>query len=401
MVWIPDQIGNDTRRIVICRKLKPKEGLKMIDIAKIEVRAGNGGNGCISFRREKFVPKGGPDGGDGGKGGDVYLQSSEEKHTLRDFQYKAKFEAENARDGEGAKKTGRSGEDLYILIPRGAIIRESSQDFKIKDYKKLLQLPIVADLSEKNQSFLIAKGGRGGRGNDHFKSAVNQTPRIAEPGEKSEAKWLFLELKLMADVGIVGLPNAGKSTLISRLTLSRPKIAPYPFTTLEPNLGVAEAEGKSFVVADIPGLIAGASQGKGLGYEFLRHIERTKILVHLIGPGDPKVKVGDVLKDMETINRELSLFDTKLGDKAQILVINKIDLSWVRDVALEIERSYKRKGVLVIGISAATGEGLEKLKREIVLRLFQAEKEAQKKTEEEETIPIFEIEDLLKGKRAK
>jgi len=199
----------------------------------------------------------------------------------------------------------------------------------------------------------------------------------------------------------VGLPNAGKSTLISRLTLSRPKIAPYPFTTLEPNLGVAEAEGKSFVVADIPGLIAGASQGKGLGYEFLRHIERTKILVHLIGPEDPKVKVGDVLKDMETINRELSLFDTKLGDKAQILVINKIDLSWVRDVALEIERSYKRKGVLVIGISAATGEGLEKLKREIVLRLFQAEKEAQKKTEEEETIPIFEIEDLLKGKRAK
>ncbi|MDZ7264870.1 MAG: GTPase ObgE, partial [candidate division KSB1 bacterium] len=276
-----------------------------IDQAKIIVIAGNGGNGVVSFRREKYIPKGGPDGGDGGKGGDVVLRADSNLHTLLDFHYKNKFKAESGKHGQGAKKSGRSGRDVVIRVPMGTLVKDAETD------------EVVADLVTPGQQVVVARGGNGGRGNAHFATPTKQTPRHAEPGAPGETRQLLLELKLIADVGLVGLPNAGKSTLLARLTAARPKIADYPFTTLTPNLGIVNyREGQSFVMADIPGLIEGAHLGKGLGLDFLRHIERTKVLAYLI-----EATADDVYQTYSVLRSELASHDPNLILRPTIIVI--------------------------------------------------------------------------------
>jgi len=311
-----------------------------VDIAEIEVQAGRGGKGAVSFRREKYVPKGGPDGGDGGKGGDVIFVAGRNLVTLMDFKYKTFYKAEDGTAGMGKKMFGKEGENCVILVPVGTIIIEKESG------------RILADLTEDGQAYVAAKGGRGGRGNVHFKSSTNRAPRIAEPGEAGERKKLILELKLMADVGLVGYPNAGKSTLLSRLTKARPKIADYPFTTLSPNLGLAKLQDyRTFVIADIPGLIKDAHKGRGLGFEFLRHIQRTRILVFLID-----VCAADAEAQLNELKHELERYDPELLKKPQIVVWNKIDL-------LEKQNKLKLNGKnqKCYQVSALTGEGIEKL----------------------------------------
>ena len=287
-----------------------------VDEVDIHVTAGNGGRGALSFRREKFVPRGGPDGGDGGHGGSVYVVASSGKNTLIDFRYHPEFEARNGSGGQGSNKTGQTAEDLDIKVPVGTLIFE--KDPATSDLQPL------ADLTEEGQRVLVAKGGRGGRGNAQFVSSTNRAPRRTEPGEPGEERLLRLQLKLLADVGLVGFPNAGKSTLIARISAARPKIADYPFTTLTPNLGVVTLSGdRSFVVADVPGLIQGAHTGHGLGHQFLRHIERTKALIHLVDVSGASGR--DPVEDFDTIVEELRLFDPKVAAKPQIVVANKID----------------------------------------------------------------------------
>jgi GTP-binding protein len=318
-----------------------------IDRAKILVMAGNGGHGVVSFRREKYVPKGGPDGGDGGKGGDVIVQTDHNLHTLLDFRYRTRFKAESGKHGQGAKKTGRSGQDLIIRVPKGTIIKDEESD------------EILADLVDENQQVVAAKGGKGGRGNARFATPTNQTPRNAEPGEEGKYRAILLELKLIADVGLVGLPNAGKSTLLSRLTAARPKIADYPFTTLSPNLGIVRyKEHLSFVMADIPGLIEGAHEGKGLGLDFLRHIERTKVLVFLI-----ESTSDDVLRDYEVLRNELNLYNPELLKRPLLIVLTKIDLPNT-DEHIGNEQ-FGGLGLPISKISALTGEGLDELKNRL------------------------------------
>lgn len=305
------------------------------------VTAGNGGDGIVSFRREKYVPKGGPNGGDGGKGGDVIFKTDDNLATLLDFRYKRHFKAESGKRGQGSDKTGKSGEDLVIRVPRGTLVKDFDSD------------EIVADLVDQGQQVIIAKGGKGGRGNARFATPTNRTPRNAEPGREGEERTIFLELKLIADVGLVGLPNAGKSTLLSRLSAARPKIADYPFTTLAPNLGIVKYdEYSSFVMADIPGLIEGAHEGKGLGLDFLRHIERTRILVFLIE------SISENISDtFQLLKNELQLHNPELLKRPSVLVISKIDLldetqlSGIEDI-----------DVPVLQISAASGQGLDELK---------------------------------------
>lgn len=317
--------------------------VKFIDEAKIWVKAGDGGDGCVAFRREKYIPKGGPSGGNGGKGGDVIFRAVKDIRTLIDFHYKQHFKAEKGRNGEGNNREGRSGDDLIIPVPVGTIISE------IKDGKEIF----LVDLSEDGMEYVVAKGGKGGKGNAYFKSSTNQAPRKATPGEKGEEKYLKLELKLLADVGIVGYPNAGKSTLISKVSSARPKIADYPFTTLEPNLGVVDlGDFRSFIIADIPGLIEGASEGKGLGHKFLRHIERTKVLIHLID-----LSVPDALERYYNIRKELEKYSKKLYEKPEIIAGNKIDL----DVSKENSRTFKEEFQDIYFISALTGEGVKEL----------------------------------------
>ncbi len=315
-----------------------------IDSAKIFVRSGNGGNGIIHWRREKYVPKGGPDGGNGGKGGDIVIRAEKQLTTLLDFRYKRRYIAENGNPGEGSNMEGRSAEHVLIKVPTGTIM------------KNALTGEIIADLVEHGAQIVVAKGGRGGKGNSEFATSTNQAPRICTPGEEGKEFHLELELKLLADVGLVGFPNAGKSTLISNISAAKPKIADYPFTTLVPNLGMVYfQEGKSFVVADIPGLIEGAHDGKGLGIQFLRHIERTKVLVYLIESTseDPK-------KDFSTLVNELKLFNADLPDKPTIIAVTKLDIA---DAALrkEIKKIKFGKKIPVYPISAVTGEGLDEL----------------------------------------
>lgn len=318
-----------------------------IDRAKIEVLAGNGGNGIVSFRREKYVPKGGPNGGDGGKGGDVIIQTDVNLHTLLDFQYRRRFKAESGKHGQGANKTGRSGQDMIIRVPNGTIIKDSDTQ------------EILADLAEIDQFIVVAKGGKGGRGNARFATPTHQTPRTAEPGEEGEIRTLLLELKLIADVGLVGLPNAGKSTLLSRLTAARPKIADYPFTTLAPNLGIVQyKEHLSFVMADIPGLIEGAHEGKGLGLDFLRHIERTKVLVYLI-----ESVSENLFHDFEILRAELESYNAELLKRPSLVVLTKIDIPAKENVQ-GIEK-IEQLGLSVARISALTGQGLEDLKNRL------------------------------------
>ena len=318
-----------------------------IDRAKIFVIAGNGGHGVVSFRREKYVPKGGPDGGDGGKGGDVIIQTDSNLNTLLDFRYRTRFKAESGKHGQGANKTGRSGQDLIIRVPKGTLIKDDETE------------EILTDLVDDNQQVVIVKGGKGGKGNARFATPTNQTPRNAEEGEEGQSKTIFLELKLIADVGLVGLPNAGKSTLLSKLSAARPKIADYPFTTLSPNLGIVRyKEGVSFVMADIPGLIEGAHEGKGLGLDFLRHIERTKVLAFLI-----EITSENIFRDYEVLKNELKSYNPELLKRPSLIILTKIDLP-AGDSDEGIEK-INQLGFPILKISALTGEGLDELKNRL------------------------------------
>jgi GTP-binding protein len=325
-----------------------------VDEVDIHVKAGDGGRGCLSFRREKYVPRGGPDGGDGGHGGSVYIVATPRKNTLVDFRFHPEFEARRGQHGMGSNKTGQDGDDLEIEVPIGTLVfekrRESGED----------GLEAIADLAEEGQRVLIAKGGRGGMGNAQFATATNRAPRKTQPGEPGEERFLRLQLKLLADVGLVGFPNAGKSTLIARISAARPKIADYPFTTLTPNLGVVTlSDDRSFVVADVPGLIEGAHEGHGLGHQFLRHIERTKVLVHLVDVSGASGR--DPVQDFETINDELRLFDEKVAAKPQLVVANKIDALDEPERLAALEAHVKRRKLPFFRISGVTGEGVDKL----------------------------------------
>ena len=298
------------------------------DYAKIYVSAGKGGDGAVAFRREKYVAAGGPDGGDGGKGGDIYFEVNPDSNTLIDFRYKKKFKAENGENGEGSHRFGKSGADLYIKVPLGTIVKNAQTG------------EILADLSENNKKVLVLKGGRGGKGNSHFATATRQAPRFAQKGEEGEEAELILELKLLADVGLIGYPSVGKSTILSVVTSATPKIAEYHFTTLEPNLGVVKSEyGDSFVIADIPGLIEGASEGVGLGIQFLRHIERTRLLLHVIDVAGTEGR--NPVQDFYTINKELEKYSKKLATRKQIIVANKIDSMQDETLYNELEKVAK------------------------------------------------------------
>jgi GTPase len=323
-----------------------------IDEATIRVKAGDGGNGCLAFRREKFVPRGGPSGGDGGKGGDVIMESSERHNTLVHFRFNPEYKAERGRHGEGSNKTGREGANVMLKVPVGTIVYDQETGDKVWDF------------SHPDERIVIAHGGRGGRGNARFATSTHQAPREHEEGRPGEERVFRLELKLLADVGLVGYPNVGKSTLISRISAARPKIADYPFTTLQPNLGVVavgdQKDEISFVVADIPGLIEGAHEGAGLGMQFLRHIERTRLLVHLVDVSDASGR-PDVVKDVEIIMGELDSFGAHLAEKPMLMVASKIDAA-NKDKLAQLKQYCKKKKLAFFPISAVTGEGIEKLK---------------------------------------
>jgi GTP-binding protein len=323
-----------------------------VDEVDIHVTAGHGGRGALSFRREKYVPRGGPDGGDGGAGGSVFIVATPRKNTLVDFRFHPEFEAQKGQHGQGANRTGQTGHDLDIEVPIGTLVYEKPSAGG--------EPQLVADLTDEGQRVLIAKGGRGGLGNARFATSTNRAPRKTQPGEPGEEKFLRLELKLLADVGLVGFPNAGKSTLIARISAARPKIADYPFTTLTPNLGVVSMSGdRSFVVADVPGLIEGAHAGQGLGHQFLRHIERTKVLIHLVDVSGASGR--DPVEDFETIGRELRLFSASLADKPQLVAANKIDALDEPERLRALERHVQKAGLPFFTISGVTGEGVTPL----------------------------------------
>jgi len=325
--------------------------VKFIDEAIITVQSGDGGRGCVSFRREKCIPRGGPDGGDGGKGGDIVLKTSSRKRTLYQFRYRKHFKAKNGAHGQGKQKTGKNSQDLVIELPPGTLVTDADTE------------EVITDLIECGETVVLARGGRGGQGNARFKTSTHRTPRFAQPGEPGETKTLKLELKLLADVGIIGLPNAGKSTLIAAVSSARPKTGNYPFTTLFPSLGVVQTDwAEPFVVADIPGLIKGAHKGTGLGIRFLRHIERTRILVHLIDVS--AMDTDNPLNAYTTINKELAMYNQELTEKPQIVVLNKMDLPEVREAAKKFQDAIKEEQVILI--SALTGQGIENLKSKII-----------------------------------
>ncbi|MCX7885591.1 MAG: GTPase ObgE [Caloramator sp.] len=318
-----------------------------VDVAKIFVKSGDGGNGAISFRREKYVPFGGPDGGDGGKGGDVVIKVDSNMRTLLDFKYKKKYEAERGENGGKSNMFGKDGKDLVIKVPAGTVIRDANTN------------KIIADLVENEQSVVVAKGGRGGRGNAKFATPTRQAPDFAEPGMPGEEKWINLELKLIADVGLIGFPNVGKSTILSMTTGAKPKIANYHFTTLTPNLGVVDLPGiNSFVMADIPGLIEGAHEGTGLGIDFLRHIERTRLLIHVIDVSG--IEGRDPIEDFEKINEELKLYSEKLASKPQIVAANKMDLGNEENYE-KLKAEMEKRNIKIFRISAAANQGLKEL----------------------------------------
>ena len=320
-----------------------------IDEVRILVKAGDGGNGCLAFRREKFVPRGGPSGGDGGRGGDVILVSSEHENTLLKFRYNPEHKAERGRHGEGSNRTGADGQSLEVQVPVGTVVYDESTGARLYDF------------THPGERFTVASGGRGGKGNARFATSTHQAPTEHEPGRPGEEKRLRLELKLLADVGLVGFPNAGKSTLISRISAARPKIADYPFTTLEPNLGVVELpDYRSFVVADIPGLIEGAHEGHGLGIQFLRHIERTRLLVHLVDVSEASGR--DPVQDFETVMDELASFSRDLVSKPMLVAASKMDVAQDPARVLALRLHVAERGMAYFEISSATGLGIEKLK---------------------------------------
>jgi GTP-binding protein len=321
--------------------------MKFIDEAIISVKAGDGGNGCMAFRREKYVPRGGPSGGDGGRGGDVIMVASEHYNTLLHFRFNPEHEAQRGRHGEGSNRSGREGESIELPVPVGTVVYDAGSG------------ELVHDFTTKGERFLLARGGRGGRGNQHFATPTHQAPTEHEPGKPGEQKRLRLELKLLADAGLVGFPNAGKSTLISRISAAKPKIADYPFTTLEPNLGVVLVDDRTFVVADIPGLIEGAHEGAGLGIQFLRHVERTRLLVHLVDVSDFTGR--DPVQDFEVIRRELDSFSEAMASKPMLVVASKIDACQDRERLEAVRRVADQRGLPFFAISAVTGEGLDGL----------------------------------------
>lgn len=327
--------------------------MAFVDEVVLTVRSGDGGKGCVSFRREKFVPKGGPDGGDGGDGGDVVFRATTRIFTLNDYIYKTNLSAGNGRPGRGKNQTGKKGKDLLLEVPVGTVILDEETG------------DVLADLVQDGQSVIVLQGGNGGKGNKHFATATHRTPRFAQPGQPGQEKRLRLSLKFLAHVGLVGLPNAGKSTLLASLTHAKPRIAQYPFTTLVPNLGVVELEsGKNLIIADIPGLIEGASQGKGLGIRFLKHIERTQLLLHVL---DATYKPsGDILEDLHMIRKEMAEYSAPLTQKPYMVLINKIDLSEQISRNLEkLELILEQRHIPSLRISALTGEGIDALLSEL------------------------------------
>lgn len=321
-----------------------------IDEAKFLVKAGDGGNGCVSFRREKFVPRGGPNGGDGGRGGSVYLVADERLHSLIDFRYRSHFKAQRGGNGQGSDKHGRSGKDCIVRVPLGSVLKDAESG------------EILADLTEDGSRFLAAGGGKGGYGNARFATSTNRAPRKATPGGEGEERWLKIELKLIADIGLIGLPNAGKSTLLSKLSAAHPKVAPYPFTTLEPQLGVLQVKRhRPLIIADIPGLVKGAHEGVGLGHTFLRHVERTQVLIHVLdGAGEGKAP----LEDLQVLEQELAAFKDELLDRRQLILLNKIDLL-NKERLEELLELFAGAGLEVLPVSAKTGENIEGLKNTV------------------------------------
>lgn len=334
----------------------------VIDYVKIKVKAGNGGNGAKSFRREKYVAAGGPDGGDGGKGGDIYLKVDPNTSTLLDFKYRKEFKSDDGKNGDGARKSGKSGQDVYISVPLGTIVRDVDKGI------------VIADMSQEGQVFLAAKGGKGGKGNMNFATPTRQVPNFAEAGHKGMERTLELELKMLADVGLIGFPNVGKSTIISTVSSARPKIANYHFTTLEPTLGVVRTKsGDSFVMADIPGIIEDASEGVGLGFKFLKHIERTRLLLHVIDITGSEGRIPT--EDFKLINNELKKYSPKLASKKQIVVANKMDSLGDQKLLEDLEKLCKKEGIKLFKVSAATRIGLEELIDYISIELSKIQKE--------------------------
>jgi GTP-binding protein len=326
--------------------------MRFVDEVKIHVRAGDGGNGCVSFRHEKYVPKGGPDGGDGGKGGDVVIKATRAKQTLLDFHFQRHFKAARGDHGRGKQQTGRNGEPFILEVPVGTEVRDVDTG------------ELLCDLTQEDDFVIVARGGQGGKGNLHFATSTRRAPRIAQPGKTGEERNIRLELKLLADVGLIGLPNAGKSTLISRISSARPKIADYPFTTLTPNLGVVRLDrGESMIVADIPGLIQGAHRGAGLGIKFLRHIERTLLLIHVVDVSTRDQSVQTALDNYCQVNDELGHFSSELLTKPQIVALNKIDILIERASLEKLREEFSKLGTPVHAISAVTGEGIQDLIR--------------------------------------
>jgi GTPase len=330
-----------------------------VDEVKIYVKAGNGGNGCMAFRREKFVPRGGPSGGDGGRGGDVVLVASQHHNTLLHFRFNPEHKAERGRHGEGSNRTGREGHDIEVPVPVGTVVYDAQNG------------EVLHDFTSPGDRFIVAKGGRGGRGNARFATSTHQAPTEHEPGKPGEERHLRLELKLLADVGLVGFPNAGKSTLISRISAARPKIADYPFTTLEPNLGVVSVDDRTFVVADIPGLIEGAHMGHGLGIQFLRHIERTRLLLHLVDVSEMSGR--DPVRDFEIIMEELENFSPEMAAKPMIVVASKLDVAQDPARLEALQKKAAEANLPFLQISAVTGAGLDPLIAAVAERVFATE----------------------------
>jgi GTP-binding protein len=358
----------------------------LIDRARIFVKAGDGGSGAMSFRREKYIPLGGPDGGDGGRGGDVRLQVKDNVNSLLAFQFNQHFKAPNGQNGMSRQKFGKWGGPLLIDIPPGTVVYDDETG------------EVLADLVEPDETFTVAKGGKGGLGNVHFKSSIRQTPRIAELGEPGEGRWIRLELRIIADVGLVGLPNAGKSTLLAAASAARPKIASYPFTTLEPNLGVVQVGGpvgQTFVMADVPGLIEGAAGGAGLGHEFLRHVKRTKVLIHVLDASGG-LEERDPLDDFKKINEELKEYDPELLERPMLVALNKVDLPEAREHLPRLKRSMARRKLPTFAISAATGEGVVPLMNAVassIREIATDAKEAKRKAQEHRTYTLADVDE--------
>ena len=338
--------------------------MQFVDEARIFVKAGDGGNGSVAFRREKFMPRGGPAGGDGGNGGSIIFQADPQLGTLLDLRFQQHHKARSGEHGQGRDRYGKSGEDLILRVPVGTVIKDA------------LTGEIVADLKKADSRCIAAAGGRGGRGNIHFSTSTNQAPREAEEGTPGEERTLIVELKLLADGGLLGYPNAGKSTFIARVSRARPKIADYPFTTLTPNLGVValSGDGRSFVLADIPGLIEGAHEGAGLGHRFLRHVERTRVLLHLVERSDEPGR--DPMHDWEVINRELALHDEELARRPQVVALTKIDLPDTREAYPALKEAFAARGVELLALSAVTGEGVQPCLERLWARIAEARRKA-------------------------